>query len=459
MAHEQQLALLNSLLTPKPFIHGVNTSHHSVIHGRRGEAHFGRSHCQLSRHRHRAAECGQRFVFQLRPACYSGTSHQHPSLLQSRFPPLPCAHWSGTSDHRARPRSPVCALQNESGDFSGTASALLGLLWKPFADKGTPSSKTELNVVLEAPAEPVTEGQLVAVSAVEQGLRDEMEDEVVIVQDVPGGFVYVGVFDGHVGTATARYLKRELYDQCLRALDGGALLARELDEEGVQVIQERLSEAFAESDSKLLSWQQEEATDEERESGSTASVLFIRKDRIILASVGDSRVVLCAGEETRDLTEDHRLSGDSDMAQAEVKRVQSSGGWVSKGRLCGSIAISRAFGDVMYKRERDAMLTEGLKKGRWTKRFVQKLKTEEEWLLVEPTVQCLDLPSDSEFVLVASDGLWDAVRSGEAVRHVKEQLAEHGDVQKACDSLVQFALKERKGDDNVSLILVQLPSQ
>ena len=49
--------------------------------------------------------------------------------------------------------------------------------------------------------------EVLAVWDSKQGLREEMEDELIVVQDVPGGFVYAGVFDGHGGHAAARFLK------------------------------------------------------------------------------------------------------------------------------------------------------------------------------------------------------------------------------------------------------------
>lgn len=40
-----------------------------------------------------------------------------------------------------------------------------------------------------------------------QGPRDSMEDHHVVIHDVPGGFLYAAVFDGHCGSATAKFLE------------------------------------------------------------------------------------------------------------------------------------------------------------------------------------------------------------------------------------------------------------
>ena len=40
-----------------------------------------------------------------------------------------------------------------------------------------------------------------------QGLRESMEDHHTVIHDVPGGFLYAAVFDGHCGSATAKFLE------------------------------------------------------------------------------------------------------------------------------------------------------------------------------------------------------------------------------------------------------------
>jgi hypothetical protein len=58
-------------------------------------------------------------------------------------------------------------------------------------------------------AEVATIGTLSVGQASLQGPRDEMEDEVVVVVGAEElkGFVYAGVFDGHAGFSSARFLR------------------------------------------------------------------------------------------------------------------------------------------------------------------------------------------------------------------------------------------------------------
>lgn len=62
-------------------------------------------------------------------------------------------------------------------------------------------------------AEVATIGTLSVGQACLQGPRDEMEDEVVVVVEAEElkGFVYAGVFDGHAGFSSARFLRFVFY--------------------------------------------------------------------------------------------------------------------------------------------------------------------------------------------------------------------------------------------------------
>lgn len=283
-----------------------------------------------------------------------------------------------------------------------------------------------------------------------QGLRDSMEDHLVVVRDVRGGFVYAAIFDGHAGNSSSQFLKDELYKDCMDALEDGALL----EEDDMDAVEDALEDAFIQADQRLLQWLA--AHSEEPESGSTGTVAFVRKDRIYVAHIGDSRAVMSVGGDTEELSRDHRPHGESPEAKAEVKRIEKAGGWVSQGRVCGVIAVSRAFGNVNFKTRREQMMSEGVKKGKWTTRFVSKRKFDTDWISSVPDVYASELSDDAEFVIIASDGLWDTVKSSEAVAFVRKEMEEHGDIQQATDNLATFALQDRDGDDNISIVVVGL---
>ncbi|KAF9602378.1 hypothetical protein IFM89_027085 [Coptis chinensis] len=72
-----------------------------------------------------------------------------------------------------------------------------------------------------------------------------------------------------------------------------------------------------------------------------------------------------------------------------------------------------------------------------------------------PDIYQVALASDAEFLLLASDGLWGYVNSLDAVTFVRNQLREHGNVQRACEALAHAAL-DQMSQDNVSIIIADL---
>ncbi|CAI5931275.1 unnamed protein product [Closterium sp. NIES-65] len=284
-----------------------------------------------------------------------------------------------------------------------------------------------------------------------QGRRDEMEDHVVVLEDIGAGFLYAGVFDGHAGASSAKFLSDELHDDCMEALEGGAVL----EDEDLTAAEDALEDAFLKADQRLLQWLEEHSS--EPESGSTGTVAFVRHDRLFVAHIGDSRAVMAVGGGDEGyISDDHKPSGDSGKAQAEIKRINKAGGWVSQGRVCGVIAVSRAFGNVAFKTRKEEMMQQGVKKGRWTTRWVSKRKYDSDWISALPDVYGTELTEDAEFVIIASDGLWDAFSSSEAVSYVRSEMEKHGDVQQACEALVHAALHDRGTEDNTSVIVISL---
>ncbi|KAL4594755.1 hypothetical protein ACB092_12G042100 [Castanea dentata] len=243
-----------------------------------------------------------------------------------------------------------------------------------------------------------------------QGRREEMEDDILVRSDGFDGFYFAAVFDGHGGLSSVNFLRDELYKECVEALQGGLLLSGK----DLKTIREALQEAFAKADAKLLNWL--EMAGEEDESGSTATVMFLGNDTLFISHVGDSCVALSRSGKTEVLTNPHRPYGSNRASLQEIKRVRDAGGWIGNGRICGDIAVSRAFGDMRFKTKKNEMLKKGVVEGRWSEKFVSR---------------------------------------PDAVNFVRNQLRQHGDVQLACEALAQAVL-DRRSEDNISIIIADL---
>ncbi|GMJ06355.1 thylakoid-associated phosphatase 38, PROTEIN PHOSPHATASE 1 [Hibiscus trionum] len=286
-------------------------------------------------------------------------------------------------------------------------------------------------------------------SASVQGRREEMEDDLVIRSDGLDGFSFAALFDGHGGVSSVKYLRDELYKECVTALQGGILLKGDFNS-----IKKALADAFDIADKKLLNWL-EKIGDGNDESGSTATVMLIGNEVLFISHVGDSCVVLSRAGKVQILTDSHRPYGSNQASLQEIKRIREAGGWISNGRICGDIAVSRAFGDTRFKTKKNEMLKKGVEEKRWSEKFISRVVFNDDLVIASPDTFKVALGSDAEFVLLASDGLWDYINSSDAVSFVRNQLREHGDVQVACDALAQAAL-DKGSQDNVSIIIADL---
>ncbi|CAI0452496.1 unnamed protein product [Linum tenue] len=250
-----------------------------------------------------------------------------------------------------------------------------------------------------------------------QGAREEMEDDIVIRSD--DGFSFAAVFDGHAGFNSVKFLRDELFKECVVALQGGSLLGGK----DFGAIRAALEGAFQNTDSRLLSWL--ETNYGEDESGSTATVVFIASDMLIISHIGDSTVVLSRSGKAEVLTDPHRPYGNNKTSLQEIRRIREAGGW------------------------------KGVQEGRWTEKFTSRIQFNGDLVVASPDTYQVSLGSDAEFVVLASDGLWDYMNSSDAVQFVRDRLKHHGNVQLACEELASAAL-DRRSQDNISIIIADL---
>ncbi|KAL8050743.1 hypothetical protein ABFS82_06G099800 [Erythranthe guttata] len=283
-----------------------------------------------------------------------------------------------------------------------------------------------------------------------KGAREEMEDDVVVVQsDSLDGFSFAAVFDGHAGFSSVQFLRDELYRECMAALQGGQLLKGK----DFNAIKKALQEAFERADEKLSKWL--ESNGEEEESGSTATATFLRDDVLFVSHVGDSCVALSRSGKAEILTDSHRPYGNNKASLQEIRRIREAGGWIVDGRICGDLSVSRAFGDVRFKTKKNEMVRKGVEEGLWTEKFASRIKFKADLVTATPDVFQVELGSDTEFLVLASDGLWDYIKSSDAINFIRNHLREHGDVQMASEALAQMALN-RRSQDNISIVIADL---
>lgn len=84
---------------------------------------------------------------------------------------------------------------------------------------------------------------------------------------------------------------------------------------------------------------------QEQLAGSTAVTVLIKDNKLYCANAGDSRAVACVNGRIDILSLDHKPNSEK-----EKKRICEGGGFVEYNRVNGSLALSRALGDFVFKR-------------------------------------------------------------------------------------------------------------
>jgi len=239
-----------------------------------------------------------------------------------------------------------------------------------------------------------------------RGKRASMEDfydiKLKIVEDQVVGLF--GVFDGHGGSRAAEYVKKNLFENLLK------------HHKFVSDTKVAIAESYQQTDQDYLRTE----SSQNRDAGSTASTAVLVGDRLLVANVGDSRAVICRGGEAFALSSDHKPNRAD-----ERQRIEDAGGvvmWAGTWRVGGVLAVSRAFGDRLLK----------------------------QYVVAEPEIQEDVIQKGVDFLILASDGLWDVMTNQEAVSMVKSIE----DAEKAANKLTEEAY-HRGSADNITCVIVR----
>ncbi|KAJ6794519.1 putative protein phosphatase 2C 41 isoform X1 [Iris pallida] len=212
------------------------------------------------------------------------------------------------------------------------------------------------------------------------------------------------IFDGHLGDSVPAYLQKNLFNNILG------------EEEFWTHPDRAISKAYDNTDMAILSH-----TPDLGRGGSTAvTAILINGTKLWVANVGDSRAVVAKGGEAIQLTVDHEPN-------MERGSIETRGGFVSNmpgdvARVNGQLAVSRAFGDKSLKSH----------------------------LRSDPDITVQDVFSDTELLILASDGLWKVMTNQEAV----DLALKIKDPQEAAKQLTAEAL-DKDSKDDISCVVVR----
>jgi protein phosphatase 1L len=251
----------------------------------------------------------------------------------------------------------------------------------------------------------------------EIGRRPYQEDRYTISQigemDDHTPISFYGMFDGHVGDKASQFCKDHLHIHLQNSstfIDGDISTA--------------LVDTFIDIDKEFV--------DKGEPDGTTSCVcVIIGKDKIICANAGDSRAIVVKRDGSAvAMSIDHKPDLPS-----EKKRIIDLGGYISHHgvwRVNGNMAVSRSIGDVALK----------------------------PYIIPTPDITgyTIDKDGNDNFLVIASDGLWDVMTNSYVSNFVRNETM--GDVDD--ESLKHMGRKlcleaERLGSgDNTSVIVVAL---
>jgi protein phosphatase 2C family protein 2/3 len=224
------------------------------------------------------------------------------------------------------------------------------------------------------------------------------------------------VFDGHGGYQVAEYLAEHVRGQLLSAgADAVASKPLRVLGDAVEDAERHLLASYAEGDTTAAA-------------GSTLCAVLLLDDKLHVAHVGDSRAVLACSSTAKQLTRDHKPA-------CEARRIKSDDPEAvitSDGYLNSELGVARAIRSAHLKRDP-------------SKRA----------LIATAEVTTVQLEQRDDFVIVATDGLWDSISSREAVSVARRVLSDTKDAGAASRALVERA--QRCGSsDNISVVTLLL---
>lgn len=303
------------------------------------------------------------------------------------------------------------------GDASGRSD---GLLW--YKDSGRHANGEFSMAVVQA------NNLLEDHSQVESG-------PMSLIEGSPRG-TFVGVYDGHGGPETARFVNERLFKHI-----------KKFTSENQGMSADVITKAFLATEEEFLAlvkkqWQHKPQL---ASVGSCCLVGVIYNGELYTANAGDSRAVLGRLDEATkeikavQLSYEHNASLES--VREELRSLHPDDPQIvlmkhTVWRVKGLIQISRSIGDAYLKRKEfnQAPL---LSKFRLPEPFETPI------LKAEPTVQVQKLQPSDQFLIFASDGLWEHLSNQEVV-DIVQSSPRNGVAKKLIKTALCEAAKKRE---------------
>ncbi len=253
----------------------------------------------------------------------------------------------------------------------------------------------------------------------DQNKKHYNEDIVLFDYIAKKGLNIFGVADGHNGDEAVKNLEFNFYQVLPLLLEKKDLSLEQVLKNAYKTIDEKIRKDC-------------------KKSGSTLVTLCIDAEKKIVhvVNTGDSRALITNGFCGADSgiqcfsTKDHKANDPE-----EEKRIKENGGYLeyyNHGYRVNGLLISRTLGD------------DDLKYGNYAKQII-----------AEPDYNQLILTPKNNFMVIASDGLWDRMTNEEAEQMVHDGL-KNGKTLDAIVEELKNAVIKKGSKDNISIIVIRL---
>ena len=213
------------------------------------------------------------------------------------------------------------------------------------------------------------------------------------------------VFDGHGGKYVSQYLKENFSEFLKKTINS------KYNSRFTQILKESIENIDKYFDN----------SEEAKQCGSTGTIVVVNNRNIYCANVGDSKCYYINENEAIQITEDHNCKN-----KVEVDTLKNKGVAVFRGRVFGSLNLTRSFGDTEFKKD-----------GITSTPYIKKIFSDK---------------NDVKYLIIASDGVWDVV-DNKKLFQISKELKE-GSSEEFCNNLINYAL-ENNSNDNISCIVIR----
>ena len=267
-----------------------------------------------------------------------------------------------------------------------------------------------------------------------QGWRMSMEDSHISIPDLDENIALFAVFDGHGGAEVAKFCS----DNFAKELKLNENFKKGNYKEALEDTFLRMDEILmGENGLEILRQYKQETDMATSFAGCTANLVLFVGNKAYIANAGDSRCISYTKDnKVLPLSQDHKPDSEE-----EKKRIVKAGGYVSDGRVNDNLNLSRAIGDLEYKKNTE-------------------LHPKEQIISAFPDVEEHTIDGD-QFFIIGCDGIWETKTAEEICEITQRRLKENpiGKISvivgELLDLLIAKETTEGMGCDNMSCIIVQ----